>query len=346
MLRDQGIWTLLEPAMASQARAVAAVRADLQEILSAQFLRKSAESPGISDPSDPGFLQEFFFLTLFRSLFEALGVAPERLDRYAELNFCVQGTITAADNLFDDQAKSLLPLQVGSGSRLLSILQLMCFERLIRRSLDRSVAEGLYSEDERDGVLRGLLNLMAQIGLLEGSEEGGVSEVLLPEEMVERVHRVRGGFLFALAFVAPKILEQGETRHRIERAEPAIARLGTAFQIVDDLTDFEFDLTRRSHNLLVSQIYHRGGEEEKQRMQELLDGAEPLSGEVEGVFRNSARAVLELAHREARAAFHDLAELGFWFPEPLADEVVHAIVGLEGVRRMEEVAALDLPSSS
>jgi hypothetical protein len=59
----------------------------------------------------------------------------------------------------------------------------------------------------------------------------------------------------------------------------------------------------------------------------------------ESRFRASALAVLERAYDEARASFRDLAALGFWFPEELADEVVHAIVGLEGVRRMEELAA-------
>ncbi len=53
------------------------------------------------------------------------------------------------------------------------------------------------------------------------------------------------------------------------------------------------------------------------------------------MFRESARAVLERAYAEARASFSALSGLGHWFPTRLADEVVHAIVGLEGVARME-----------
>jgi len=346
LLRAEGIWERLEPAIASQARAVATIRSDLAEILDAEFLseeaglsREGGGKDGGTAPGDLGFLQEFFFLILFRSLFESLGVRAERLDRYAEVNFCVKGTITAADNLFDDQGKSLLPLEAGKGSRFLSILQLMCFERLIRRVLDRGVAAGEVEEKQRDAVLKGLIDLMARIGQLEGSEEGGVSEIPTPEAMVERVHRVRGGALFALAFVPPRILESGETGARIQAAEPAVARLGTAFQIVDDLTDFEFDLTRRSHNLLVSQVHHHGTAVERARLEALLAGASPEPGEVEGPFRTSARAVLERAYGEARQAFRELAALGFWFPERLAEDVVHAIVGLEGVRRMEEISA-------
>ncbi len=360
LLVEEGILQRLEPALNSQGRAVRTIHADLEALLDPAFRQDPPAFPADGEfmtPEGLPFLQEYFFLVLFRSLFASLGIAPERLDLYAELNFCIKGTITAADNLFDEQAKSLLPLRAGEGSRFLSILQLMCFERLLRRALDRGMAAGHATPEGADGVLKGLLDLMARIGRLEGSEEGGVDEIPTPEVMVERVHRVRGGALFALAFVPPAVLEKGEVRERVIRAEPAVARLGTAFQIVDDLTDFEFDVGRRSHNLLVSQIHHHGTPEERSALTVMLEGqgdAEATTGEgrgadaegagapsriVESRFRHSARAVLERAYIEARASFRELAELGFWFPESLADEVVHAIVGLEGVRRMEAIAA-------
>jgi len=341
LLEEQGIMERLAPALASQARAVRRIHEDLGTLIDPSFLGASPEMPedGRMDGlASLPFLQEYFFLVLFRSLFESLGIPASRLDAYAEVNFCVKGTITAADNIFDEQAKSLLPLRTGKGARFLSILQLMCFERLIRRALDRMIEAGEATPEGGDEVLKGLLDLMATIGKLEGSEEGGVDEVPHPEAMIEKVHRVRGGALFALAFVPPAVLETGAVRDRVLAAEPAVARLGTAFQIVDDLTDFEFDVGRRSHNLLVAQVHHHGSVAEKAALAELQSGAAPEPGVVEARFRDSARAVLERAYAEARASFHDLAALGFWFPEELAEEVVHAIVGLEGVRRMEEIA--------
>ena len=342
LLEEQGVWDRLSPAMRAQAQAVNALYRDLGELVGSRFLRQGREVPEEGEMKSPeglAFLQEYFFLVLFRSLFESLGVSPERLSFYTELNFCIKGTITAADNIFDDQGKSLLPLVEGSGHRFLSILQLMSFERLIRRACDRAVGRGIIRKDHTHAILRGLLTRMAEIGELEGSEEGGVEEIPTPEAMIRRVHQVRGGALFALAFVAPSILEEGSVGEAIREAEPAIARLGTAFQIVDDLTDFEFDLGRRSHNLLVSQIHHFGGVEEKGALHALWQG-EPVSpGMVEGLFRGSARAVLERAYEEAQASFRRLAELGFWFPEGLAPQVVQAIVGLEGVGRMEAIAA-------
>ncbi len=342
LLEGEGILDRLEPALRSQARAVETIHGDLEALIDAAFRSEAPSLPGAPQEDPLGtlaFLQEYFFLVLFRSLFESLGIPAARLDRYAELNFCIKGTITAADNLFDEQAKTLLPLRTGKGARFLSILQLMCFERLIRRSLDRMINAGEATPEAADAVLKGLLDLMARIGKLEGSEEGGVDEIPTPDEMVERVHRVRGGALFALAFVPPSALESGEVRDRVLRAEPAVARLGTAFQIVDDLTDFEFDVGRRSHNLLVAQVHHAGTPGERALLAELRSGARaPEPGVVEGGFRVSARAVLDRAYDEARRSFRELAALGFWFPERLADEVVHAIVGLDGVRRMEAIA--------
>ncbi|MFP3948358.1 MAG: class 1 isoprenoid biosynthesis enzyme [Longimicrobiales bacterium] len=344
LLREEGVWERLAHDIVGQARAVERLRDELPSLIDSRFTVQEDPLPGPEDVDDPRgleFLQEFFFLILFRSIFRTLGVSEERLSLYAELDFCIKGTITAADNLFDDQSKSLLPLRSGRGSRYLSILQLMCFERLLRSALDRARLAGVVEQSAQiSAIQKGLMTRMAEIGELEGSEEGGVEDIPSPARMIQRVHRVRGGALFALAFVAPRILEDGDVAARLSRAEAAVARLGTAFQIVDDLTDFEFDVGRRSHNLLVSQVRHHGTDAERETLKELWEGRSPVrEGEVEASFEESARTVLQGAYEEARASFESLEELGFWFPPRLADEVVRAIVGLEGVARMESLTA-------
>lgn len=344
LLRDEGVWERLTPDIAGQAGAVESLRDELPSLIDSRFIAEEQALPApdeVDSPRGLEFLQEFFFLILFRSIFRSLGVSEARLSLYAELDFCIKGTITAADNLFDDQSKSLLPLRSGRGSRYLSILQLMCFERLLRRALERGRLAGVVEQPAQISTIQqGLMTRMAEIGELEGSEEGGVEDIPSPDQMIERVHRVRGGALFALAFVAPRVLEDGDVAARLSRAEAAVARLGTAFQIVDDLTDFEFDLGRRSHNLLVSQIHHHGTDAERETLGDLLDGrAAVREGQVEETFRDSARTVLQRAYEEARASFESLEALGFWFPPRLADEVVRAIVGLDGVARMESLTA-------
>ena len=120
LLEERGVWKRMAPDVAAQAAAVRTLYADLGEVLGDRYL---GPHPHVPD-GDEGirteglhFLQEYFFLILFRSIFASMGVPDDRLRLYAELNFCIKGTITAADNIFDDQAKSLLPLAPVAGSR-------------------------------------------------------------------------------------------------------------------------------------------------------------------------------------------------------------------------------------
>ena len=341
LLAEQGVWSRLASDIEAQAEAVREVHLDFEDFIDDSFRKASPPAlPALEVATSEGlsFLQEYFFLILFRSIFRSLGVEQGRLQAYAELNFCIKGTITAADNIFDDQSKTLLPLVPSSGSRFMSILQLMSFERLARSVLDRAVGASVIDRGSVLTIQRALLDRMAGIGALEGSEEGGVDVIPTPNEMLDRVHRVRGGSLFALAFEAPLVLELGDLRERISVAKEAVTRLGTAFQIVDDLTDFEFDIGRRSHNLLVSQVHHMGTAKERVALAAIWESGRCPDGTVEETFANSAREVLQLAYLEARASFKSLQDLGYWFDHSLADEVVHAIVGLEGVSRMQALA--------
>ncbi|MDP2956988.1 MAG: hypothetical protein Q8N53_11260, partial [Longimicrobiales bacterium] len=81
--------------------------------------------------------------------------------------------------------------------------------------------------------------------------------------------------------------------------------------------------------------YHHGTAAEKAALERLRSGEPPRGGVVEALFRESARVVLERAYEEGRASFRALAGLGHWFEPELADQVVQAIVGLDGVARME-----------
>ncbi|MFC1671692.1 class 1 isoprenoid biosynthesis enzyme [Planctomycetota bacterium] len=316
-------------------KAIRHIHGLMPDVLDRRYLREPEDDEGEIE-----FLQNHFFLILFHSVFNTIGPSPERMLFYSRLNFCIKGIVTAGDNLFDDEAKKLLPLDVDdAGTRFASILQMLCFDRLIHRVCDDAVADGCFTRDQAIAVHRGLLDRLASIGTLEGSEEKGVDEILTVDDMIEKVHRVRGGSLFSLAFVAPLILEDGDVRDRFEKAEQAIRDLGTAFQIVDDLTDFEFDLTRKSHNIVFAAAHHSEDEAERAAITRLLDGEQPEPNMVETVFRSCAASVLDRARGEGRSAFTQLAELGFWFPPEHSDRLIHAIVGIEGVGRMESLTS-------
>ena len=187
LLAEQGVWSRLASDIEAQAEAVRTVQLDFEDVIDDSFRKPSSPKlPDLEVATSEGlrFLQEYFFLILFRSIFRSLGVEKSRLQAYAELNFCIKGTITAADNIFDDQSKTLLPLVPSSGSRFMSILQLMSFERLARSVLERAVAASVIERGSVLTIQRALLDRMAEIGALEGSEEGGVDVIPTPNEML------------------------------------------------------------------------------------------------------------------------------------------------------------------
>lgn len=331
-LRTEGVWDRLAPAAQGQARAIARVKQDLPLVLDDPFIDRS--QLGSDDSSSLQFHQEFFFLILFRAVLESLKFSDAALALCSELNFCIKGTITAADNLFDDQDKSLLPLTGGQGARFHSILQLLAFERLTTLALGRGIAAGALTDEGLAQFQQTRLSRMAAIGALEGSEEGGVTSVLDPDTMVDKVHKVRGGALFELAFVAPPLVRPTVDVAKLGRAQSAISKLGTAFQIVDDLTDFEVDIVRGTHNLLVAQIAHGGSSSERATLATIRQSARTGGDVVVEDFADSARAVIQRAEQHARESLEELQSLGFWFPPSLSDLLVRAIVGLEGVDRM------------
>ena len=115
ILRTAGVWSRLDPAARGQAEAISRVKQDLPQILDAKYVDIGRL---VEDPEETigiEFVQEFFFLILFRSVLQTVGVTTADLRLCCELNFCIKGTITAADNLFDDQDKALLPLKLGPG---------------------------------------------------------------------------------------------------------------------------------------------------------------------------------------------------------------------------------------
>ena len=303
----------------------------LHEVIQEEFL---LEETGEGD--ELSFLQENFFLVLFHSVFRTLECPSHRLELYTLLNFCIRGLVLSGDNIFDEEDKRVLPLRLGRGRRFASIVQLMCFQGLVDRvlALHGDGVEG----GKKQRFRRDLLSSLTAIGRLEGSEEGGVDDVPPVREMIESVHRVRGGRLFSLAFIAPRIMEE-ERRPAWRTAEAGIRRLGTAFQIVDDLTDFEFDLGRGSHNLLTAEVVH-GGSTEEQEILDRLRASPELREEgrwVERAFAPSAGRVLDHALEEAREGFRLLEEIGFWYPIGDAPLFVRAIAGDVGWERVQRI---------
>src|SRR5262245_47389980 len=93
LLEQHRIWEELAPALALQGEAVERVHADFEQLIGPafrldreQWLASRDAAPGSDGQTPPelALLQDYFFLTLFLSLFESLGINSSRLPFYAE----------------------------------------------------------------------------------------------------------------------------------------------------------------------------------------------------------------------------------------------------------------------
>jgi hypothetical protein len=333
-LSKKGYLSRLDESVKAQRESILTITGLLKGIIDPEYLH--AEN---SETNDIEFFQEHFFLILFHSIFQTLNCPKERLYTYTLLNQCIKGLIVSGDNLFDKENKMILPLRLNRGRCFGSIIQMLCFDQLITRILENHGA--WLSKTDSLSFRRSLLSKLTFIGTLEGSEEDGVSSVLPVETMIEKVHKVRGGALFSLAFVAPHFGEKSNNFQAFTAAEAGISCIGTAFQIVDDLTDFEFDLHRASHNILVAQITHKGTDQEREALRELQSNHNLLDSDtiVEEKFMFSANGVLDLAIDYVKNGFRTLQSVGFWFPPDDAEIFVLGIVGTKGESRIRDLLA-------
>ncbi|MEK6875713.1 MAG: class 1 isoprenoid biosynthesis enzyme [Nanoarchaeota archaeon] len=285
----------------------------------------------IETEDDMKIFEQDFFLILFNEICKVVGSKPEKLEWYAKFNYCIRSRVTLADNIFDNEEKTTLPFSSEIKGEMRTILEFMATEELFR-TLGRLEEVRYYY----DLIKRKLDNKMIAIGKLEGSEEKGIRKILTPESMIPKVHRVRGGALFELSMIAPKFLEP-EKGEKWIKAEMALNDIGTAFQIVDDITDFEFDLKRGSNNIVTAEAYHNGTDQEKQMLEGYLQTKNSDEKALEKYFSQSATRVVQTAYQIARKGFEKLQNLGFWYSPEHAEQFVNAILGNVGTPRLEGI---------
>jgi hypothetical protein len=267
------------------------------------------------------YTRKNFFSILFLALYRSMGISEERRLLYGTINHAIRGIVTAADNILDDEYKEMLPLRFASGaSRFKSIMHLLLFDRILYRMVDDAVDQRIISPEDRPGILQTILDALVPIGEEEATEEGGVTQLLTPEEIISQIHRHKGGNLLRLAFVAPLLVETGR-RERVEMAARGVFRIGLALQVIDDLTDFYDDLRDRRHNYLVSTIHHEGSAEERHLLEPAMKGA-GKHPPIETAYADSVQRTMGRAVGEALHGFDLLARAGFWLSRPQALELI------------------------
>ncbi|ORJ59804.1 hypothetical protein [Geothermobacter hydrogeniphilus] len=279
------------------------------------------------------YAQRNVFSILFLAIYQAIGIPAERRLLYGVINHAIRGIVTGTDNLLDDEYKEMLPLKFPEqATRFKSVMHILLFDRFLFRVMDEAVLQGMLDAEQRQLVQQKIFQAMVPIGGEEATEEGGVHDILSPEAILESVHVHKGGNLLRLAFVAPRMIEK-DCFSALEEADQGIFRIGMALQVIDDLTDFYQDIVDRRHNYLVSSVRFEGTAVERQRLEELLTGAEGTQP-VEGAFRESVERVMHRAVGEALAGFAQLEKAGFWLGNRDALRLIRYLFRLRGVGKL------------
>lgn len=274
------------------------------------------------------YWQRNFFSILFLSIFDALGMPARKRRTYGLILHAVRGIVTAADNILDNECKGAVRLNMNGGV----VLPNFVLTLLQQSMLDEIIADVAPDETARRRASADLIGALFEIAREESQEEDDVEIVLSPEDLLDNIHSYRGGRLLQLAFVVPEITEP-EFAGGIRRAREAIHRIGLALQMLDDLTDFGEDITRRNHNILRSWVVHRAPDGPTTD-QALLDIAEDDLATPENIFPQATRDVLSLAVEMALEGFARLRDLGHVIDRAAARELIEIMFRLRGLRRL------------
>jgi len=193
-----------------------------------------------------------FFSALFLYSYYRAGIQNEKRILYSAINQCFRGMVTGCDNLLDNEYKRTLETNLPEkGTRFRSVLDIMVSDRVM---FDLSL--NAFKDKERilaSSVMS--LRALIQSGYQEATEEGGITEILPPDRVLETIHHYKTGILFNCPWAIPSVIENIDEEKK-ERLNKALYNIGIGCQIMDDMADLERDMKEKHHNYVVSSIYH------------------------------------------------------------------------------------------
>ncbi|TKB07485.1 class 1 isoprenoid biosynthesis enzyme [Desulforhopalus sp. IMCC35007] len=249
--------------------------AELEEGLQCYWQNAAAIMEGSSvqliEPDRITFsLQRNFFSTLFMYSYYRAGISKDRRILYAAVNQCLRGMVTGCDNILDDEYKKTLETDLPAGAyRFRSVLDIMVSDRaLVHILLDYCLTRKLPIEKLVQASTASLHALL-QSGAQEASEEGGVEERLLPEEILNKIHHFKTGVLFKCTWAIPAVFEETVIPAAMA-VQDALYNIGMGCQILDDMVDLFRDVMEQRHNYVASVIFHEESAEVWQQLETSL----------------------------------------------------------------------------
>ncbi len=271
-----------------------------------------------------------FFSVMFIAAFMRLGIPAPRLALYARINHCLRSWVTACDNLLDNELKETLLTDLPEQAQVFkSVHTLLVADRIFFRLLLEARKQGVIDEQEMELLLHTSLAALSESGREEAEEEGGVDYNLLPDEILNRIHRAKTALLFTAPLAAPRALgDIREGNPTLAQIENGLMHFGLACQIVDDLNDLGQDIEARKYNYLAAHVLYGEDTCERTALQEMLE-ADSL-----GERRNDPQLYQQFprAYAKARAELQQqfrqslllLSDAGY----PLDGHIGHSLVEL------------------
>ncbi|MGD8252181.1 MAG: polyprenyl synthetase family protein [Desulfobacterales bacterium] len=221
-------------------------------------------------------LRKQFFSALFLYSYHQAAISPPRRILYAAANQCLRGIVAGCDNLLDDEYRKTLETDLPKkGTRFRSVMDIMVSERVLFELLFTRYRKGDFSGPKLLAASAALFRALARSGMPAASEEGGVSEILTPEDVLTSVHHFKTGLLFQSPWAIPLILEDMEPES-VSHLLTALYRIGLGCQIMDDMVDLADDVRCGRHNYVASLVYHGEGKDAWDRLRRITEMPEDI----------------------------------------------------------------------
>jgi hypothetical protein len=262
----------------------------------------------LDPPEDYLSLERNFFSFLFLYSYFRADIPGSRRIIYAAINQCLRGLVTGCDNLLDDEYKKTLETDLPvQGKKFRSVMDILVSDRVLFDILMTCFDDREYDKEKLLTASRMSLNALTSSGEQEASEEGGVKEIFLPEQILKSVHHHKTGLLFKCPWAIPLVMED-ISREKTESLTDALYSIGMGCQIMDDMVDLVRDLKTKRHNYVVSLISHGSNVDERELLNS-LSIPDMEAGTQKDILLNFPQAMASAAHSARSFLLSGLGDL-------------------------------------
>lgn len=219
---------------------------DLKFAQNAHFVNKTLSSTA--------YFEKNFFSILLLSILISAEIPKYRRLKYGLLLQALRTIVTCTDNILDHEQKGAIRLETKLNNPVLdNVLLTLAAQKVLLCASCCLCSEPFGAERLQKRLLDSLFAVAqgeSAASLLPGETYP------IPEQIIETVHKKIGGQLLGLALVGPM---ENESEHRaaLEPMEQGILAIGTALQMLDDITDIVEDWAVGKKNYLASwMMYH------------------------------------------------------------------------------------------